>query len=164
MEFQNSKMQISKSFTFAEKTHMNPLPEFFTFRELTRTGTGLDNVPDWESISNLRRLGCLLDCVRRIFRGPIRVNSGFRSKAVNGAVGGVPGSAHTMGLAADICAAEGSESANRRLLDALRESLPVIDQLIVYAREPGNRESPIRFFHVGLASADEPGRNMELWK
>lgn len=139
-------------------------PEFFTFRELTRTGTGLDNVPDWESISNLRRLGCLLNYVRRIFGGPIRVNSGFRSEAVNVAVGGVPGSAHTKGLAADICAAEGSESANRRLLDVLRNALFTIDQLIVYTREPGNRESPIRFFHVGLAAADDHGRNMELWK
>lgn len=145
-------------------TRTTPSPEFFTFRELTRTGTGLDNVPDWESISNLRRLGCLLDCVRRIFGGPIRVNSGFRSKAVNGAVGGVPGSAHTKGLAADICAAEGSESANRRLLDALRESLPVIDQLIVYAREPGNRESPIRFFHVGLPKDGKPPRGEIVWK
>lgn len=139
-------------------------PKFFTFRELTRTGTGLDNVPEWESLSNLWKLACFLDDVRKDFRGPIRVNSGFRSEAVNKAVGGVPGSAHTRGLAADVCAAEGSEGANRRLLDVLRKRLFIVDQLIVYTREPGNRESPIRFFHVGFAPADDPGRNMELWK
>lgn len=163
MEFQNSKTQIPERSALKERTRTTPSPEFFTFRELTRTGTGLDNVPDWESARNLRRLAYFLDDVRKDFCGPIRVNSGYRSEAVNEAVGGVPGSAHTRGLAADICAAEGSESADRRLLDALRESLPAIDQLIVYTREPGNRESPIRFFHVGLAT-DDHGRNMELWK
>lgn len=43
-----------------------------------------------------------LDAIRGIVGVPLKVNSGYRSKAHNKAVGGVSNSAHTKGLAADI--------------------------------------------------------------
>jgi len=43
-----------------------------------------------------------LDAIRDIVGVPLKVNSGYRSKAHNKAVGGVSNSAHTQGLAADI--------------------------------------------------------------
>lgn len=48
------------------------------------------------------RLLALLNGIRSRFEKPILVNSGYRSPEHNKAVGGVPGSYHTMGLAADI--------------------------------------------------------------
>jgi uncharacterized protein YcbK (DUF882 family) len=43
-----------------------------------------------------------LDRARGMSEAPFRIRSGYRCPAHNAAVGGVPGSAHTRGLAADI--------------------------------------------------------------
>lgn len=43
-----------------------------------------------------------LDEVRRVYGKPMVITSGYRCPAHNAAVGGVDGSAHTEGLAADI--------------------------------------------------------------
>lgn len=44
----------------------------------------------------------LLDKIREEYGSPIVVTSGYRSEAHNRAVGGVSGSTHTLGLAADL--------------------------------------------------------------
>jgi len=54
-----------------------------------------------------------LDKIRADFGQPLRVNSGYRSKAHNLKVGGRVGSSHTKGLAADLHC---NNSANRTLL------------------------------------------------
>lgn len=43
-----------------------------------------------------------LDAMRDMITRPIKVNSGYRTPKHNKAVGGVPGSAHTKGVGADI--------------------------------------------------------------
>lgn len=87
------------------------LSPHFSLDELTVTNTGLDNTPNaWET-ERLRVLAEFLEKVRSRALGgyPIHVNSAFRSKAVNDAVGGVSNSAHRLGFAADIlCPAFGS--------------------------------------------------------
>ncbi|MCG2585523.1 D-Ala-D-Ala carboxypeptidase family metallohydrolase [Massilia sp. TS11] len=80
----------------------------FTLEELTFSQTatrlGIDNTPGPDVIENLRRIAQLLERVRVLVGGPIVVSSGYRSPALNAAVGGAqdPPSAHTLGLAADI--------------------------------------------------------------
>lgn len=44
----------------------------------------------------------LLDQLRALYGKPLRINSGYRTKEHNEFVGGVPFSAHTKGLAADV--------------------------------------------------------------
>lgn len=127
------------------------MPRFFTFKELTTTSTGLENIPSWTEIENLRVLGAMLDLIRVGYGKPIRVNCGFRSKAVNEKVGGVATSAHLKGLAADICAWSGKEEDNRALLKVCERNLGRCDQLISYHRKEGDKDSPIRFIHVGLS-------------
>lgn len=82
------------------------LSENFTLDELTfsqmAVRRGLDNAPYPDTITNLKYLALLLEQVRTLVNGPIRVSSGYRSPAVNAAVGGSPNSAHLAGLAADI--------------------------------------------------------------
>ncbi len=56
----------------------------------------------FEHVFNLLILGYALDFIRSTFKCAIVVNSGYRSEAVNQAVGGVPTSYHLKGLAADI--------------------------------------------------------------
>ena len=75
----------------------------FTLTELTRTNTGIANQPDKEQVAAIINLcGKVLQPARELFGKPIHVTSGFRSLAVNKAVGGVPKSQHLLGQAADI--------------------------------------------------------------
>lgn len=138
--------------------------DFFTFAELTKTAKKVENIPNWEQIQNLQQLRNFLNLIRKIFEKPIRVNSAFRSSELNKLVGGVETSAHLQGLAADICAASGTESDNRLLLKILEYHLPNVDQLISYHKVSGNAQSPIRFIHVGLKSFPEELRAQRLYK
>jgi len=72
--------------------------------ELTHTDhRTLDNTPNETELANLQRLAEFLETVKTVLGGkPIMVNSAFRSKAVNDAVGSKDTSQHRIGCAADI--------------------------------------------------------------
>lgn len=82
---------------------MNLSPHF-TLDELTHTDhRELDNTPNEAELANLKRLAAFLEEVKTVLGGkPIMVNSAFRSKAVNDAVGSKDTSQHRVGCAADI--------------------------------------------------------------
>ena len=69
-----------------------------------------------------------LDPIREAWGNPIAVNSGYRSLALNVAVGGSPSSQHLTGEAADITT--GSIGGNKRLFDLIQEIGVDFDQLI----------------------------------
>ena len=76
----------------------------FTLAELTHTDhRSLDNTPNDAERANLQRLAEFLELVKVALGGkPVMVNSAFRSKAVNDAVGSKDTSQHRVGCAADI--------------------------------------------------------------
>ena len=76
----------------------------FTLAELTHTDHRVfDNTPNEKELANLKRLALFLEQVKTVLGGkPIMVNSAFRSKAVNDAVGSKDTSQHRLGCAADI--------------------------------------------------------------
>jgi zinc D-Ala-D-Ala carboxypeptidase len=76
----------------------------FTLAELTHTDhRQFDNTPNDAERANLQRLAEFLELVKVALGGkPIMVNSAFRSKAVNDAVGSKDTSQHRVGRAADI--------------------------------------------------------------
>ena len=80
------------------------LTEHFTLEELTHTDhREFDNTPNETERANLVRLAGLLELVKVALGGkPIMVNSAFRSKQVNDAVGSKDSSQHRIGCAADI--------------------------------------------------------------
>ena len=80
------------------------MTEHFTLDELTHTDhRELDNTPNEAEKANIQRLAEFLEQVKTILGGkPIMVNSAFRSKAVNDAVGSKDTSQHRVGCAADI--------------------------------------------------------------
>lgn len=80
------------------------LSEHFTLDELTHTDhRELDNNPNDAELENLKRLAAFLEQVKTVLGGkPIMVNSAFRSKQVNDAVGSKDTSQHRVGCAADI--------------------------------------------------------------
>ena len=83
---------------------MTQLSEHFSYEELTHTDhRELDNTPNTEELDNLTRLAEFLEKVKVVLGGkPVMINSAFRSKAVNDAVGSKDTSQHRIGCAADI--------------------------------------------------------------
>lgn len=83
---------------------------YFSFDELTHTETGISNsIPIAETnpiLHNILLLRTVLNVIRGIIGVPIHVNSAFRSREVNAAVGGVSTSNHCLGRAADITCSE----------------------------------------------------------
>lgn len=114
------------------------LSKHFTFKELTNTSTGLKNIPDPETAKNLVALANKLEEIRAVV-GPIKISSGFRSSAVNKAVGGSRTSAHMKGLAADMKFTGDLGAIFRKIMN----SGIVVDQLIL---EP-------TWIHVGISSS-----------
>ena len=118
------------------------LSEHITLGEMCKTSakTADGNIPSHVHIENLRRLCGWLEMLRdewnrRYGEGddPIVINSGYRSPQVNAAVGGVKGSNHLTGCAADIRVA-GMEQALRYaviLLDISDESREDFDELLL---------------------------------
>ena len=87
------------------------LSDHFSLAELCKTSakTADGNIPSHVHIENLKRLCGWLEELRRRWNNiygdgddPIVINSAYRSEAVNKAVGGVKGSNHLTGCAADI--------------------------------------------------------------
>jgi uncharacterized protein YcbK (DUF882 family) len=80
------------------------LTEHFTLDELTHTDhRELENTPNEQELANLKRLAEFLETVKTVLGGkPIMVNSAFRSKVVNDAVGSKDTSQHRVGCAADL--------------------------------------------------------------
>ena len=75
----------------------------FTLAELTHTDhRSLNNTPNPGELVNLKRLALFLETVKTALGGkPVMINSAFRSKAVNDAVGSKDTSSHRLGLACD---------------------------------------------------------------
>jgi len=80
------------------------LTEHFTLEELTHTDhRQFDNTPNDAELENLKRLAAFLEEVKTALGGkPVMVNSAFRSKQVNDAVGSKDTSQHRIGCAVDI--------------------------------------------------------------
>ena len=118
------------------------LSQHFTLGELCKTSakTADGNIPSHVHIENLRRLCSWLEMLRdewnrRYGEGddPIIINSGYRSNAVNKAIGGAKGSNHLTGCAADIRVA-GIEQLLRYaviLLDIADEGREAFDELLL---------------------------------
>ena len=115
-------MHLCKTKIIMEQEIINKqakLSEHFTLGEMIKTNAkGLDNTPPHGAVINLKNL-CenWLEDLRYSYNmlygvptregqeaaeGPIIINSGYRSEAVNKAIGGVAGSNHLTGCAVDI--------------------------------------------------------------
>ena len=133
------------------------LSEHFRLAELTKTNTRIENVPNEAQVKNLKRLCGWLEMLREEYNKryslplapsegkgdyeqPIIINSGYRSPAVNKAVGGVATSNHLTGCAVDIRVL-GMEQLLRYaviLLDISDESGEGFDELLIERNAKGS--------------------------
>ena len=139
-------MRLSKNLTLKEAIKSN-----------TATRLGIDNTPeDWE-IHNLRAVAeNVFQPIRDHFGVPIGVSSGYRSKALNKAIGGSKYSQHMIGEALDIDADIYGKVTNEEIFNYIKNNLEW-DQMIW---EFGDDEEP-NWVHV---SYKEAGRNRKQIK
>lgn len=125
------------------------LSEHLTIREVLHSDTairlGIANDFDTEEhFENMKLLAThVFEPARKFINEPIYVTSGYRSKELNKAVGGVAGSHHTTGNALDISLKNKKD--NWKLFGFIRHRL-LFDQLIW---EKGNDKSP-QWIHISL--------------
>lgn len=123
---------------------MTYLSTHFTLSELTDSQTaarqGIDNTPDAATIERLKLTCYGLEEVRKELGGkPILISSGFRSAALNSAVGGSQGSQHLLGQAVDFtCPSFGTPAEIvRRLVDSAIQFDQVILEFYAPVKKTG---------------------------
>lgn len=130
------------------------LTPHFSLAELTASSTaqrlGLDNTPTPEALQRLTLTAAMLERVRSHLGVPVIVTSGYRSRAVNAAVGGVTSSDHAIGSAADIVAPKfGAPYAVARALAPHIGALGIGQ--IIYESVSGKQ-----WVHLSIRTPDKP--------
>jgi len=111
-------MQLSKNLALAE-----------VIRSETAKRKEISNMPTPEHIENFKKLAeNVFQPIREHFGVPIHISSGYRSKALNTAVGGSLSSQHCKGEAIDIDM-DGTSITNKQIFDFIKENLN-FDQMI----------------------------------
>jgi hypothetical protein len=120
-------MQLSKNLVLAEVT-----------RSETAKRKGISNMPTPEHIENFKKLAeKVFQPIRDHFGKPIHISSGYRSAALNKAIGGagktvngvyIPSSQHCTGEAIDIDM-DGTEITNAQIFHFIKDNL-TWDQMI----------------------------------
>lgn len=130
-------MQLTKHFKFSE----------FVYSKVADR-EGIRNVPDHLQYRNLLELAHELERVREVCSAEaLIITSGFRSQALNRAVGGVKGSAHCEGHAVDFyCVGELTVHECYRII---KSTIFNYDQLILYPD----------FIHISFA----PWKRLQSW-
>jgi hypothetical protein len=139
---------------------MIKLSAHFTLDEFTQSQHavrfGIRNTPDDAAAARLQHVALLLEEVRSLLGVPIIITSGYRSPALNKAVGGSVGSQHMRGEAADFIAPAFGDSLS--VCRAIAHSKIEFDQLIdeggawthiSFVREGARRETLTAWFTPG---------------
>ncbi len=132
-------MKISDHITYAEAIHSN-----------TAKRRGIDNTPSEVQVLSMKLLAAkVFEPLRKWVGGPIKVNSFFRSVALNEAIGGAASSQHCKGQAIDIDDVYGRKT-NAEMYKWIQENLDY-DQMIW---EFGTDTQP-NWIHVSYVSKEE---------
>lgn len=137
-------MKLSKNLSLAEVVKSN-----------TAKRLGIDNTPDAWTIENLRSVAeSVFQPLRDSFGVPIYVSSGYRSEALNKAIGGSKRSQHIQGRALDLDADVFGVCTNADIFRYILNNLE-FDQLIW---EFGDEDNP-DWVHVSFVrDGDNRGR------
>ena len=138
-------MKFSKNFSLAEIEHSN-----------TAKRLGISNEMSEEHIENMQRLITDLIQPMRDAIGPIRVTSGYRSKALNSAIGGSNRSQHSKGQALDLQFWSEGKMNNKVIYDWILNSGLDFDQII--------NEFDFAWIHISLKDKDNRKQNLEAYK
>ena len=131
------------------------ISDHISFKEFTRSSTakrlGIENKPGAYEVKCARDLAYyVFEPLRKWVGGPIRINSFFRCKELNAAIGGSKKSQHCYGQAIDIDDTHGFKT-NAEMFNYIKDNLE-FDQMIW---EFGDDQNP-EWVHVSYVG---PGKN-----
>ena len=130
-------MQLSENLSLAE-----------VIRSETAKRRGVSNMPTPEHIENFKKLAeNIFQPIRKHFGKPIHISSGYRSAALNKAIGGAASSQHCKGEAIDIDM-DGTTITNAQVFNYIKDNLS-FDQMIW---EFGTDKNP-DWVHVSYSSS-----------
>lgn len=135
----------------------------FSIKELTASSVavqkGISNTPSVQEVENLMYTISQLEAIRSLLGDcSMLVSSGYRSKALNAAVGGVATSAHTTGLAVDFTAPK--YGTPKDIVAKLYNSSIPYDQLILEYPDNPNKG----WVHIGFSAKGKSFRRETLVK
>lgn len=132
-------MMLSKNLSLSEMT-----------KSTTAKRRGIDNSPTEEHIENMKVLAeKIFQPIREYFGVPFSISSGYRSEALNKAIGGSKTSQHSKGLAIDIDRDYNFDPNNAQVFHYIKDHLN-FDQLIW---EFGTDENP-SWVHVSYTTTE----------
>ena len=138
-------MKLSKNFTRAEIEHSN-----------TAKRLGISNEMSEKHLENMQRLIDNLIQPLCDELGPIRISSGYRSPALNRAIGGSSRSQHSKAEALDIQFWKDGKMNNKVLYDWIVNSGLEFDQMI--------NEFNFSWIHISLKSKENRKEILEAYK
>ncbi len=138
-------MKLSKNFTRAEIEHSN-----------TAKRLGISNEMSEKHLENMQRLIDNLIQPLRDELGPIRISSGYRSPALNRAIGGSSRSQHSKAEALDIQFWKDGKMNNKVLYDWIIDSGLEFDQMI--------NEFDFSWIHISLKGKGNRNQILEAYK
>ncbi len=138
-------MKLSKNFTRAEIEHSN-----------TAKRLGISNEMSEKHLENMQRLIDNLIQPLRDELGPIRISSGYRTPALNRAIGGSSRSQHSKAEALDIQFWKDGKMNNKVLYDWIIDSGLEFDQMI--------NEFDFSWIHISLKGKGNRNQILEAYK
>lgn len=141
-------MKLSKNLSLSEVTKSN-----------TAMRRGIDNSPTEAHIENLKYVAeKVFQPIRDHFGVPIYISSGYRSQALNEAIGGSPRSFHSHGMALDL----DQDGRNRGVSNAdvffyIKECLPFTELIWEF----GDENNP-NWVHVAIAEGREDEKKIKI--
>ena len=107
---------------------MEKISEHISYTEATATSKKLPNIPSDKELEAMKLVALLcFEPMRKWYGKPLKVNSFFRSKEVNKAVGGASTSQHLFGEAIDLTT--GNKEDNKKLFEWAKKNL-TYDQIL----------------------------------
>lgn len=124
--------------------------KYFTIAEMcastTATAMHINNTPTSSTRGRIMQtINNLLDPIRAFYGLPIKINSGYRSRELNAALGGASNSSHMYGYAADIVPANGDMKTLQKAVLAWAK-VHNFDQVII---EQPDSKGIASWIHVG---------------
>ena len=141
-------MKLSKNLWLSEVIKSN-----------TATRKGIDNSPTDLHIANLKYLAeKIFQPIREHFGCPIFVSSGYRSKALNEAIGGSQRSFHSHGMALDLdMDNKASKISNTDVFNFIKDKLEYTELIWEF----GDEDKP-DWVHVAIAKGRENEKNAKV--
>tara|TARA_E500000318_G_scaffold29052_4_gene29067 strand:+ start:8635 stop:9090 length:456 start_codon:yes stop_codon:yes gene_type:complete len=132
----------------------------FTLSEIIKSNTAarlnIKNAPNKEHLKNMQVLIRDLIQPMRDALGPIRISSGYRSPALNRAIGGSSKSQHCKGQALDLQFWKDGEMCNKEIYDWVLKSGLEFDQMI--------NEFDYAWIHISLKNKNNRNMVLEAYK